>query len=125
MTTRRRERIGWAVATDSAGPVTMVNDVGGTDFLPHGSYRVRIVKGWDDYETGRRLVGELLDPSDVETARKVGTTGFTPESFAERYGRNAGIGPDVRRAAKAFNPKRVYFSGSNWMSEAELVAEKS
>jgi hypothetical protein len=91
--------------------VSVTNDVGGTSALPVGRYAVRITKGWDDYETGRRLIGELLDPKDIETARKAGTTGRTPEEYV-KYG--ADHVEKAKKAAADFNPKIVYFHGDEF-----------
>lgn len=95
--------------------VSVTNDVGGHSSLPTGRYAVRITKSWDDYETGRRLIGELLDPKDIETSRKAGTTGHTPESYA-KYG--AGHVEKVKKAAAEFDPKTVYFHGDEFQKDS-------
>lgn len=68
---------GFAVATKGLGScVTFSNDVGGTEFMPAGRFRVRIVKTFEDYETGQVVHGELLEAKDRARAKKAGTTGF-------------------------------------------------
>ena len=103
MSIRARNNHGVVVA-DGEGlcdkHVCIRNDVGGTEFLPKGRYRVEITRGWDDYETGRRLVGKLLDKEDVKTAVKVGTTQSKPKLVG-------------------WEPEVVYFSGYNFEEEGE------
>ncbi len=80
MTLPKVGAVGFAVSTGdgtSIGAPTVYfnNDVGGTSALPAGRYRVQVDRSWDDYETGVRVVGTLLDEADIETAIKTGTTG--------------------------------------------------
>jgi hypothetical protein len=98
--------------------VSVTNDVGGHSSLPEGRYPVRITKTWDDYETGRRMIGELLFPKDIETARKAGTTGRTAEEYA-KYG--ADHVEKVKKAAAAFDPKTVYFHGDDFTTEPKTT----
>jgi hypothetical protein len=70
--------------------VNIENDQGGTDDLPAGTYKVRIVEEWNDYETGNRAIGVLTEKKDIETSRKAGKTGFAPKSD--------------------YHPEKVYFS---------------
>ena len=84
--------------------VMILNDVGGSNWLPPGRYRVRVTHGFHDYETGDRLHGELLDEKDVKLARKIGTTGHAKEAKGARLGLDL-IDPDQRK----FNPRKVYF----------------
>lgn len=67
------------------------NDVGGTESIKTGTFRVRVTKQWHDYETGWRFVGVLLDKKDLDRFKKVGTTGYAPKG-------------------KAYHPELVYFS---------------
>lgn len=87
--------------------LSILNDVGGTTSLPVGRYRVRLLLGWLDDETGARCIGALLDPVDIATARSVGTTGFRPDD-ERRYGRERDA--RTRQAAAEFNPARVFFA---------------
>lgn len=84
--------IGYATGTDDFNAVRFNNDVGGTYELPPGRYRVALLRSFEDYETGTRMVGILLDEADIETATKVGTTGYAPPGTVYR-------------------PTTVYFSG--------------
>jgi hypothetical protein len=54
--------------------VCIHNDAGGTTELPPRRYRVGVVRSFEDYETGRRMVGRLLDDADLALARAAGTT---------------------------------------------------
>lgn len=54
------------------GPVTITNDVGGTTPLPAGDYKVKLIGGFNDEETGRIFHARLVDPAQVEIARKAG-----------------------------------------------------
>ena len=55
------------------GPiVSFSNNVGGTSELPEGRYRVELIGGFDDWETGRVLHGRLIDPEQIEIARQAG-----------------------------------------------------
>ena len=67
------------------------NDLGGTECAPIGSYRIKIDRTFQDYETGRRGVGVLVDEKDIETLRQLGTTAFFPKKVD-------------------WNPAKVYFS---------------
>ncbi len=96
------------------GYVWIVNDVGGTSFLPAWRYRVRILKSWYDYETGTRCIGRLLDPADVATARLTGTSGFKPEDYRKYGDKNY---EQTRLAAAQFNPAQVYFSSSDFIPD--------
>jgi hypothetical protein len=93
--------------------LTILNDVGGSEQLPTGNYRVRLITSWFDYETGVRCIGELIDLEDIETALQTGTTGFTPEDYRqygeEHYER-------TRMAVHEFDPGRVYFSEDDFTS---------
>ena len=55
------------------------NDLGGTVGMPPGTYSIQVTKTFYDYETGRRGIGLLVKPEDIETARKVGTTEYEPK----------------------------------------------
>jgi hypothetical protein len=70
--------------------VCINNDQGGTEFLPVGTYLVKVTDTWHDYEIGSRAKGVLVNEKDIEVSRKVGTTKFHPK---EKY-----------------YPERVYFS---------------
>lgn len=98
-----------AVADGGFG-VTLTNDMGGTQEMPKGRYKVRIVEAWEDDETGQRMRGELLDEKAVAKARKAGTTPFTPKVIGKQWPK---VGKEVARTKKAFNPKIVYFSEFN------------
>lgn len=102
------------VSASDSMTVSVTNNVGGHSSLPVGRYPVRITKAWEDYETGRRLIGELLDPKDIETARKAGTTPYTPEHYVK-------CGADhvekVKKALAEFDPKTVYFHGDDFQIE--------
>ncbi len=71
--------IGYAISDGGFHGVHFANDVGGTVEMPKGRYRVKIVKEFDDYETGHVMHGILLDKKDIETARKVGTTVYSSD----------------------------------------------
>jgi hypothetical protein len=86
---------GVAVSTDDFSAVCITNDVGGTSMLPPGRYRVEVVRQWHDYETGIRMVGELLDEADWEVARLAGTTGYATDGVL-------------------YAPITVYFAGSQF-----------
>lgn len=93
--------------------IMIINDVGGSSFLPPGRYKVRVVHGFDDDETGLRLHGELMDEKDVKVARKAGTTGY-----AKKAGKIARVGLAlIDRDQKEYNPKKVYFSGRDFEPE--------
>jgi len=98
--------------------VSVINDVGGYSSLPLGRYPVRITKTWDDYKTGRRMIGELMFPKDIETARKAGITGYAPESYA-KYG--ADHLAKVKKAAAEFDPKMVCFHGDDFTTEPKTT----
>jgi len=100
--------------------VCITNDVGGTENLPKGRYRVRLTKQWNDYETGQVLHGELIEKDDIAKARKAGTTPWTPEHYRKEYPANPGLALRAAKAKKEFNPKKVFFSGFN----CELVSEE-
>lgn len=55
------------------GVVSFNNNVGGTNELPAGRYRVRVIGGFDDDETGRVIHARIVDPAQVEIARKAGS----------------------------------------------------
>jgi hypothetical protein len=97
------------------------NDVGGSCELPPGKYRVQVTKVWDDYETGRRCIGKLLDPADIETARKTGTLNHSAEDYA-KYG-EAHV-QRVKKAKTAFDPSTVYFDGDQLEHEAKKLAPR-
>lgn len=84
----------------------MHNDVGGSCELPPGVYRVKVTKAWDDYETGQRCIGKLLDPKDIETARKTGTIDVS------KYPANVVEQARERKAKTSFDPSIVYFQGT-------------
>lgn len=94
--------------------VSVKNDVGGHSNLPEGRYLVRITKAWEDYETGRRLIGELMFQKDIETSRKAGTTGRAADEYA-KYG-SAHV-EQVKKAAAEFDPKTVYFHGDDFTTD--------
>jgi hypothetical protein len=93
----------------------LANDVGGHTDLPPGAYRVRIVKLWDDDETGTRCIGKLLDPADIEKARTAGTTGFNPEDY-RKYGEERY--QQTLRDSLNFDPSRVFFNMSAFIPDA-------
>lgn len=80
--------------------VTIKNDVGGTETLPKGRYKVMVTKQWEDYETGQRLIGTLQDEKDIAVARKKGTTGHANDPRMAT----------LVREQKPWDPKVVYFS---------------
>jgi hypothetical protein len=91
--------------------LSIQNDMGGHSNLPDGQYRVRVVKGWFDYESGKHYICELLEEKDIETARKVGTTGHPPEK--------------ARKDAKPFDPKTVYVSQFNFKMDPRPRKQKT
>lgn len=96
--------VGFVTGGESSiwGPTVYANnDVGGTMALPPGRYRVSVDRSWDDYETGVRAVGTLLDEADIEVAIETGTTSYAPEGTVYR-------------------PTTVYFTGT--MFEEEVPA---
>lgn len=58
--------------------VSIINDQGGTGFLPEGEYEVELIRAWDDYEIGGRAEGVLTDPAQIELSRQAGRTGRPP-----------------------------------------------
>lgn len=73
------------------GTVSIINDAGGTSSLPKAQYRAKVIRRWEDDETGVRYEGVLLDPAAVDLASRIGTTEYpNPE--------------------KTFTPNRVFFS---------------
>ena len=58
--------------------VTFDNDVGGTSTL-EGEFKVKVIKSWDDYETGKRMWGNLIDPKDIETVENKRKTNYEPK----------------------------------------------
>jgi hypothetical protein len=70
--------------------VCIENDLGGTEILPKGKYKIIVTKQWDDYECGIRGIGTLVNKKDIEVSRKAGTTIYTPK--------------------KKFHPETVYWS---------------
>lgn len=92
--------------------IMILNDVGGSSYLPPGRYKVRVVHGFDDEETGRRLHGELVDEKDIAIARKAGTTGYAGKVKGARSGLEL-----IDRDQKEYNPKKVYFSGRDFEPE--------
>lgn len=105
---RARGRIGTATAkVGGFGHEVMVtNDVGGGSFLPPGKYRIRVIKGWYDYENGKNYKCQLIHDADVEKARKAGTTGHAGPTETDSEERNA----KLTKAAKEFDPHTVYVS---------------
>lgn len=89
---------GVATGTGPFDAVYITNDVGGTTELPPGRYRVALERSWDDYETGIRMVGRLVEESDIEIATRAGTTGHAP--------------PDTH-----YRPTEVYFSGAQFQED--------
>ena len=57
--------------------VTITNDAGGTEILPCGNYRIEIIR---TLHRGS-VMGRLLNPEQVEVARKLGTTGHGRTTF--------------------------------------------
>jgi hypothetical protein len=90
--------VGYAVAGGLGESVSINNDVGGTEFLPKGRYRVKIVHSFEDYEVGQRLHGHLLDEKDRAVAKKVGTTKYAPKG-------------------KKYAPRKVYFHANQFVQE--------
>lgn len=88
------------------GTTCISNDAGGTTILPDKPRRVKLTSYFYDYETGNRANGILLDESDIEEARKEGTTGHTPEYYkqysVESYEKS-------KQAFETFNPAKVFF----------------
>ena len=67
------------VALDEITTVSIHNDVGGTAWLPPGAYRVRVTRAWDDYETGWRAEGLLLEEEVIAASRQAGATAYGPK----------------------------------------------
>lgn len=93
--------------------VSIHNNVGGTTFLPKGLYKVKVLGGFNDYETGRIIHGRLVDPEQVEIARKAGMVHqpdwripALPEGRADR----------VLQTLTTFDPSFVLFNagGGCW-----------
>jgi hypothetical protein len=93
----------------------IVNDVGGTVDLPAGSYRVQLLKSWADYEIGDRCAGDLIDPMDIDVARKAGTTGHTPEDY-RKY--SPALYLKTFTQTRTFDPKRVYFGLDDFIPDS-------
>jgi len=107
--------LGYVVCEKRLSDITSImilNDVGGSSWLPPGRYKVRVVHGFDDYETGRNLHGELVDEKDIAIARKAGTTGYAKKAKNARKGLEL-----IDRDQKEFNPKKVYFRANYFQPE--------
>jgi hypothetical protein len=61
--------------------VGIINDAGGSGWMPVGRYRIEVTRTWNDYEIGLRGEGTLLDEADIEIARKAGETGHPQSEF--------------------------------------------
>jgi hypothetical protein len=96
--------------------VSIHNDLGGDEFLPPGRYRVGVVRAFDDYETGGRMIGRLLDEQDVELARTTGTTGHSRTDLP------AGRRTDLK--GSEFRPALVYFSSVIFQPEVQGPAAR-
>lgn len=92
------------VIAKRAYDICINNDLGGTQELPPGRYRVKLEKSWDDYEIGGRCIGTLVDKKDIEIARKAGTTGFTHEDIKKESPKY-----EIPKNKKPFQPERVFF----------------
>jgi hypothetical protein len=64
--------------------VGIINDAGGSGWMPVGRYRIEVTRTWNDYEIGLRGEGTLLDEADIEIARKAGETGHPQSEFDRR-----------------------------------------
>ena len=104
--------------------LSIQNDVGGHSDLPDGQYRVRVVKGWFDYESGKHYICELMDEKDVETARKIGTTGHTAGHFRLQFPTQPHLAEGAEKAAREFNPRIVYVSQFNFKMDRRVKAQK-
>jgi hypothetical protein len=96
--------------------ISITNDLGGTTPLPPGRYRVGVVRAFDDYETGGRMIGRLLDEQDVELARTTGTTGHSRTDLP------AGGRTDLK--GSEFRPALVYFSSVIFQPEVQGPAAR-
>lgn len=86
-----KQLVGQIVTITSVGgySICFSNDLGGTREVS-GTFRVKIVKQWHDYETGWRFVGTVLDQADKDRLMVAGETGH--------------------RTTKGYAPDTVYFS---------------
>jgi hypothetical protein len=74
------------------------NDVGGTTYVPAGTYHVIVERAWSDYEIGGRGVGRLYMMNEIEKLTEVGTTGFAKTS--------------------GYKPERLYFPTGLFTAES-------
>lgn len=91
------------------------NNVGGT-IVANGKFsKVRIIETWHDYEIGNRAKGILLEATDIDFNRKIGTTPFGSAYYAEHP--EIKIGPNllasVKEAEDNFKPELVFFGDYN------------
>lgn len=101
------------------GVVSFSNDVGGTAVLPEGRYRVTIIHGFTDEETGRVLHGRLMDPKQIEVARQAGRVHQEGWKVAKLPDGHAKTAIETRRV---FDPSLVMFNASGrgvWFPGAE------
>jgi hypothetical protein len=100
--------VGTIHSKDLLSTVSILNDVGGTTFLPHGDYRVEIERSFHDYETGVRMIGFLLDEADIALATEAGTTGYKYEPKPSGDPRLDAL---MKRHMDENRTRRVFFSG--------------
>lgn len=89
------------------------NQVGGTVKI-HGTVHAKIVKKWEDWETGTRYIGELFEDADVDLSREAGKTTFTPEHYKKD---SEEMYLEVKAKWDAYDPKKVYFGQFDELSK--------
>ena len=91
----------------TANQIEFDNNVGGTVIL-EGKFKVKLTSdGGEDYETGITFIGKLFRKSDIEKARKAGTTAFTPENY-KHFEKSMYEG--IVQAFQNFDPRKVFVS---------------
>ncbi len=83
---------------------------GGTYQLQGGPFEVEITKMWWDYETGWRYHGKLTNSEQIEASRVLGTSEYDAEHYRKRYPKMPYLAERAEKAAKEFDPSRVFIS---------------
>jgi hypothetical protein len=93
-----------------SGTLCVTNDVGGTTILDlPEELTVTVTKAFWDYETGWRFHGRASGPV-LEVIRQQATTGYTADHYREKYPGNPQLAIDAEKAAREFDPSKIYFS---------------
>ena len=94
------------------GTISATNDCGGTKILklPRTPIACVVTKRYWDHETGWRFHGRVVDLEIVENFRVQTTKGFTADHYREKYPNNPEIAENAAKAARDYDPGKVYFS---------------